>query len=87
MTDQPRASYPVNCPVCGRCQDIGNPRPREVPSRVLVDPNWFVPPEGYRLGQDIWIKCPGCGGRFEVFFAYAPEEVLRELDLDLMPPL
>ena len=85
MTPQPQASYAVNCPYCGSYLQVGNPRPREVPARVLLDEfGWFECSP--RICQKVWINCTGCGYPLDVLFIYASEEVLQELNIDRMPP-
>ena len=85
MTPQPQPSCAVNCRGCGRYLQVGNPRPREVPARVLVnDFGWIqCSPQ---ISQEVWINCAGCGRQVDVLFIYASEEVIQELNIGPVPP-
>jgi len=85
MISQPQASYAVNCPVCGKYLQVGNPRPREVPARVLLDKFGWLECSP-RISQKVWINCTGCSYPLDVLFIYASEEVIQELNIDRMPP-
>lgn len=75
MTLQPQPSYTVHCPLCGTCQQIANPRPREVPSRILLTRSQFQP----RISSRVLTACVRCGICLPVVFLYASEEELQEL--------
>ena len=84
MTPQPQASYAVNCPVCSRCLQVGNPRPREVPARILFD-EFEWPDYSPRICHKSWIECTDCGCQLYVLLLYASEEVIQELNINQVP--